>query len=201
MHGDGQGLLQGAHHSGDHTRRLAGAAIPQEGLGHRQADRAGAPAPLAERRQRTSRLGQQTVADPDLICRHDVGQGAYIYRDGVTYIQVKRLVAGPATLPGPPARPPGPRCPSPADGSDAVRPESPLGSPPAGMPHGQPPGRLADIAALLDEAFSPSPGGLAPDRFGDSSGTDRWRGPRDVRRRDRGPHGAADRIRAQGSAG
>jgi hypothetical protein len=42
MHRRGQGLLQGPHHVGDRTRRLASAAMPQEGLGHRQADRAGA---------------------------------------------------------------------------------------------------------------------------------------------------------------
>ena len=40
--GEGQGLFQGPHHSGDRADRLAGAAVPQEGFGHRQADRAGA---------------------------------------------------------------------------------------------------------------------------------------------------------------
>jgi hypothetical protein len=124
---------------------------------------------LRWRRQGTSRLGQRAVADPDLVRRLDVGQAAYIYRGGVTYIQVKRLdaadpAAGTAAPPGPRARPARPAqtgstSSSPADGLDGVRPEAPPAGPPAGVPRGQPPGRLADIAALLDEAFGPSPGG------------------------------------------
>jgi hypothetical protein len=46
----------------------------------------------------TSRLGQTPVVDPDLIRRLDVGQAAYVYRGGVTYVQVKRLIAAPAAL-------------------------------------------------------------------------------------------------------
>jgi hypothetical protein len=49
----------------------------------------------------TSRLEQAPVADPDLIRRLDVGQAAYLYRGGVTYAQIKRLVAGPAVLAAP----------------------------------------------------------------------------------------------------
>src|SRR5262249_4537858 len=48
--------------------------------------------------QGSSRLRDLPVADPDLIRRLDVGQAAYIYRGGVTYVQVKRLVAGPAAV-------------------------------------------------------------------------------------------------------
>ena len=48
-----------------------------------------------------SRAEATPVVDPDLIRGLDVGQAAYIYRGGVTYVQVKRLVAGPAELPGP----------------------------------------------------------------------------------------------------
>ena len=51
--------------------------------------------------QGTSRIRQVPVADPALIRALDVGQAAYIYRGGVTYIQVKRLVGGPAALAGP----------------------------------------------------------------------------------------------------
>ena len=40
------------------------------------------------------------MVDPALIRALDVGQAAYIYRGGVTYVQVKRLVAGPAALSG-----------------------------------------------------------------------------------------------------
>lgn len=48
------------------------------------------------------------VVDPDLILGLALGQAAYIYRGGVTYVQVKRPVAAPAELPGPPPKlPPG----------------------------------------------------------------------------------------------
>jgi hypothetical protein len=50
--------------------------------------------------QGSSRVRQDPVADPTLIRGLDVGQTAYIYRGGVTYIQVKRLVAAPAALAG-----------------------------------------------------------------------------------------------------
>ena len=46
----------------------------------------------------TSRLRQAPVADPDLIRGLDVGQAAFIHRGGVTYTQIKRLIAGPAAL-------------------------------------------------------------------------------------------------------
>jgi hypothetical protein len=46
----------------------------------------------------TSHLGRTPVVDPDLIRRLDVGQAAYVYRGGVTYVQVKRLTAAPAAL-------------------------------------------------------------------------------------------------------
>ena len=55
-----------------------------------------------------SRAEGTPVVDPELIRGLGVGQAAYIYRGGVTYVQVKRLVAGPAELPGP-ARAAGPR--------------------------------------------------------------------------------------------
>ena len=48
-----------------------------------------------------SRAEGTPVVDPELIRGLDVGQAAYIYRGGVTYVQVKRLVAGPAELAGP----------------------------------------------------------------------------------------------------
>ena len=43
-----------------------------------------------------SRAEGTPVVDPELIRGLDVGQAAYIYRGGVTYVQVKRLVAAPA---------------------------------------------------------------------------------------------------------
>ena len=47
-----------------------------------------------------SRAEGTPVVDPEIIRGLDVGQAAYIYRGGVTYVQVKRLVAGPAELAG-----------------------------------------------------------------------------------------------------
>jgi hypothetical protein len=38
------------------------------------------------------------VLDPDIVRRLDVGQAAYVYRGGVTYVQVKRLVGAQAAL-------------------------------------------------------------------------------------------------------
>ena len=49
-------------------------------------------------RQGSSRLHEIPVADPALIRSLDVGQAAYLYRGGVTYVQIKRMVAGPAAL-------------------------------------------------------------------------------------------------------
>jgi hypothetical protein len=46
----------------------------------------------------TSRIASAPVAEPDRIRGLDVGQAAYLYRGGVTYIQIKRLVAGPPAL-------------------------------------------------------------------------------------------------------
>jgi hypothetical protein len=137
-HPDPVVALAGRRASTDSTRQLAGW--------------------LRWRRQGTSRLGQRAVADPDLVRRLEVGQSAYIYRGGVTYIQVKRLDAADPARPGRPAEP-GSSSSCPADGPDAVQPEAPQAGPPAGVPRGEPPGRLADIAALLDEAFGPSPCG------------------------------------------
>jgi hypothetical protein len=129
-----------------------------------------------------SRAEGTPVVDPELIRGLDVGQAAYIYRGGVTYVQVKRLVAGPAELAGPGSGttaaagarsgeqedvPPAGRLP--ADGLLAGGPSAgavPAGMPPApargpapGVP-GSDPGatRPADVSALLDEAFGEEPG-------------------------------------------
>jgi hypothetical protein len=87
----------------------------------------------------TSRMRRAPVVDPDLIRALDVGQAAYIYRGGVTYVQVKRLVTAPAALPPPPAGP-APR-PVAAAPQAATRPSRPL----------------PDASALLDEAFGAEP--------------------------------------------
>jgi hypothetical protein len=82
---------------------------------------------------------QAPVVDPDLIRALDVGQAAYIYRGGVTYVQVKRLVTAPAALPPPAARP-----------APAVARAAPAGPGPALEP-------LPDVSAVLDEAFGAEP--------------------------------------------
>ena len=48
-----------------------------------------------------SRAHYTRVVDADIVRSLDVGQVAYIYRGGVSYIQVKRVAAGPAVLPAP----------------------------------------------------------------------------------------------------
>ncbi|HEY2130901.1 MAG TPA: hypothetical protein VGH77_27325 [Streptosporangiaceae bacterium] len=95
-----------------------------------------------------SRTDGTPVVDAELIRGLGVGQAAYIYRGGVSYVQVKRLVAEPAQLAAA------------AAGAVAAVP-----GPAAGQPDvaGQPPepagaGTLADIGPLLDEAFGGEPG-------------------------------------------
>jgi hypothetical protein len=114
-HPDPVVALAGQQTAVDTTRRLAGR--------------------LRWSRSGTSRLHQIPVADPDLVRALDVGQAAYIFRGGVTFTLIKRVVAGPAAL-GSAARAPRPAV------HDEARGGAPAGSP--GLP---------DITALLDEAF------------------------------------------------
>jgi hypothetical protein len=86
----------------------------------------------------TSRVLRTPVVDPDLVRRLDVGQAAYVYRGGVTFVQVKRLVAAPAALP------PGYADARRAAAVAAADPVAPARLPP-------------DAGALLDEAFGGSP--------------------------------------------
>ena len=86
------------------------------------------------------------VVDPDIVRRLEVGQAAYIYRGGVTYLQVKRLTAGPAELPArvrPPARPQLPAAPA----------GPPPPRPPAAPTPPRPPAPPPDAGPLLDEVF------------------------------------------------
>jgi hypothetical protein len=87
------------------------------------------------------------VTDPELIRGLDTGQAAYLYRGGVTFVQVKRLVSAPAALPAPDQAPPAARAapiavarPAPRTAARAAR-----------------SARLPDVSALLDEAFGPEP--------------------------------------------
>ena len=115
----------------------------------------------------SSRIREVPVAVPALIRRLEVGQAAYIYQGGVTFVQVKRLLAAPAALAKPPAA--GHRAPhraAAATGDQAGRasaawPASPPGAllpADATAPAGQPDVTAADVAALLDEAFGAEPG-------------------------------------------
>jgi hypothetical protein len=116
--------LAGSRRVVDTTRRLLGVPLwAHEGL---------------------SRASGTPVVDGEIIRGLAVGQAAYIYRGGVTYVQVKRLVAGPAAL----ARPVGP----------AVGPAMELGGAvprdAAAVPAVRPDaGSLPDVSPVLDEAF------------------------------------------------
>jgi hypothetical protein len=87
----------------------------------------------------SSRVQLMPVVDPDLVRGLGVGQVAYVHQGGVSYIQVKRVVAAPAALPrAAVVTPPAPAAPSAeARGPDAYGPE------------------LAKVGAFLDEAFGP----------------------------------------------
>jgi hypothetical protein len=94
------------------------------------------------RRDGVSRMRQVPVADPALVRSLGVGQAAYIYRGGVTFVQVKRLVAAPAAVTAGAA----------ADGWPP-RPAPARASPPAGPAGGGEPAQPPDAGPLLDEAF------------------------------------------------
>jgi hypothetical protein len=96
----------------------------------------------------TSRVTLDPVVDPALIRALDVGQAAYIFRGGVTYLQVKRLVTAPAAV-GPPTTGPGPA--TPATPAPAAAGQRPAPAP------ARAPQRLPDAGSLLDEAFGAEP--------------------------------------------
>jgi hypothetical protein len=102
----------------------------------------------------SSRMRLAPVVDPALIRALDIGQAAYIYRGGVTYVQVKRLVAAPAALP-----PPGIAAARPAAAPAAA--QQPAAAPPPGPREPGATSRrepaLPDVGALLDEAFGTEP--------------------------------------------
>jgi hypothetical protein len=95
----------------------------------------------------SSRIQLVPVADPALIRALDVGQAAYIYRGGVTYVQVKRIVGGPAALTAAPVAPPASAGRDPAGQQSGV-----TGSPPPVPLSAGPPPR-PDAGGFLDEAF------------------------------------------------
>jgi hypothetical protein len=125
--------LAGARRVVDTARRLLGVPLwASQGWAHEGLSRAeGTP-----------------VVDPEIIRGLDVGQAAYIYRGGVTYVQVKRLVAGPAELTGPVQGARSGAGPGPAERAGASPAEAlpePADEPGAARP--------AELSALLDQAF------------------------------------------------
>jgi hypothetical protein len=123
--------LAGTRRVVDTTRRLLGVPLwAHEGL---------------------SRAEGTPVVDAELIRGLAVGQAAYIYRGGVTYVQVKRLVAGPAELAAPAAT-----VAAAAGGAEPGAAGVPGADGHAGPAAGAP--TLADVGPLLDEAFGQEPG-------------------------------------------
>jgi hypothetical protein len=98
--------------------------------------------------QGSSRVQEAPVVDPALIRGQEAGQSAYIYRGGVTYVQIKRLTAGPAALP---AGPPASTARAGSGGPAAVH-----RTPAAAGP------QLADVSQFLDAAFGQAAGTDAP---------------------------------------
>jgi len=84
----------------------------------------------------SSRLTDRPVVDAALIRALDVGQTAYIYRGGVTYVQVKRLVGAPAAVGSVPVDEPVPAVPARDEPATTAA-------------------ALPDVSALLDAAFGP----------------------------------------------
>ncbi|HWG02994.1 MAG TPA: hypothetical protein VG164_14240 [Trebonia sp.] len=103
----------------------------------------------------SSRQVRVPVLDGDLVRRLDVGQVAYIYRGGVTYVQVKRLVGTQAALAAV-SVPAGAEVAGRVAGADAVADTVPLprvGTGPAGAgPAGAAP-VPPDAGEVLDAAF------------------------------------------------
>jgi hypothetical protein len=98
-----------------------------------------------------SRTRLTPVLDGDLVRRLDVGQACYVYRGGVTFLQVKRLTGRQAEIgSGTGVRSPDDTVPA----TVTAYPDSPMPAPGAGRPGMTVPGpALADVGELLDEAF------------------------------------------------
>jgi hypothetical protein len=86
----------------------------------------------------SSQVREIPVADPALVRGFEVGQAAYLYRGGATFVQVSRLVAGSAAL-------------------DRARAPAPARAGPVPASAAQEPPALPDIAPLLDAAFGGEP--------------------------------------------
>lgn len=93
----------------------------------------------------SSRAPRMPVLDPDLVRRLDVGQTAYVYRGGVTYVQVKRLVGTQAALASAMVN-----AEVPAMAAAAAQAMAPRSAPDSGESVSRP---LPDASEVLDEAF------------------------------------------------
>jgi hypothetical protein len=94
-----------------------------------------------------SRSRLAPVLDGDLVRRLDVGQVCYVYRGGVTFLQIKRLTGRQAAI----GRGPGPGAHAPGGAEPATVPLPVAAARPAPWP---PPGpALPDASEVLDEAF------------------------------------------------
>jgi hypothetical protein len=160
--------LAGSRPVVDTTRRLLGAALFSPAPSG-PASFGSAPfgpalfGPTLWSHEGQSRQHRTPVVDADLIRRLAVGQAAYIYRGGVTFVQVKRLIAAPAELPMP-VRPAAGEASRPAAAGVPGSPARPEldGSDGPGGPDGNDAGHgaatrrrrpLPDAGSLLDEAF------------------------------------------------
>ena len=160
--------LAGSRPVVDTTRRLLGAALFSPAPSG-PASFGSAPfgpalfGPTLWSHEGQSRQHRTPVVDADLIRRLAVGQAAYIYRGGVTFVQVKRLIAAPAELPMP-VRPAAGEASRPAAAGVPGSPALPEldGSDGPGGPDGNDAGHgaatrrrrpLPDAGSLLDEAF------------------------------------------------
>ena len=191
-HPEPAAALAGTRRVVDTARRLLGVPL-WAGAGWSGGGRSGAGWGTAGwGHEGLSRAEATPVVDPEIIRGLDVGQAAYIYRGGVTYVQVKRLVAGPAELAGPAQ---GREVAGPAGGTLGAAAAAAAAQEPAGEPDpGQrltsapcwtrPSGRKRERRrpVLRPRPAGPGgpdrrrrPGGLAPDRRRHPPGPGGWR--------------------------
>ena len=90
--------LAGSRRYVDSTRRLIGAPPTAAQRGAQWGARWGSQWVAQWSGEGSSQVRQMPVVDPDLVRALGVGQAAYVHQGGVTYVQVKRLVAAPAAL-------------------------------------------------------------------------------------------------------
>ena len=99
-----------------------------------------------------SRVQLTPVVDPDLVRGLGVGQVAYLHQGGVSYIQVKRLVAAPAALPRVArSAPAAPRASAATGVGETKAPQEAA----AERARSTDAAVLAAVGAFLDEAFGP----------------------------------------------